>query len=104
HVSAPLHGLPSSQSADPPSSTRPSQLLSTPSHTSALAGWIWRTALPVVAMAFTPETVVASVKSPSPQPGVASAVTWTVRLAPPGRLGTFTWSGLVDVTVGVTLG
>ena len=103
-ISAPLHALPSSQSAEPPSSIRPSQLLSTPSHTSAFPSWMCRTALPAVGMASTADTLVVSVKSLSPQPGVASAETWIVSVAPLGRYGSLTWSGLLDTTVGVTLG
>src|SRR5439155_941918 len=43
HVSAPLQKTPSSQSASPPSSTWPSQLLSIPSHPSGVPA-TWRTA------------------------------------------------------------
>src|SRR5438046_7852538 len=63
-----------------------------------------RTALPAVGMASTADTLVVSVKSLSPQPGVASAETWIVSVAPLGRYGSLTSSGLLDTTVGVALG
>src|SRR5438445_207336 len=74
-----------------PSSVWPLQSLSTPSQTSGPVE-LWSRALPVVAKTLTPSASATFVKSPSLQLGVASAVSWTLMVAPPGSVGTFTTS------------
>jgi len=86
-----------------PSSVWPLQSLSTPSQTSGPVE-LWSRALPVVSKTLTPAAPATFVKSPSLQLGVASALIWTLTVAPPGSAGTFTTSGFGLTTVHVTFG
>ena len=100
HVSAPLQKTPSSQSASPPSSTWPSQLLSIPSHTSGVPA-TGRTAEALAATALVAEAVTTVV--PPVQASAAVPLTRTVSVAPMGSAGTRTLGGSAVTTVGVTL-
>src|SRR5581483_5080810 len=104
HVSTPVQASWSSQSALPPSSIRPSQLLSSPSQISGVpVASTWRDAGPLVAdVAFSAVAVAVLEASGSLHAAVAVPAMRTVTIAPAGSSGTRIVGGAVPTTVHVT--
>src|SRR5262249_51987692 len=96
--------FPSSQSASPPSSTRASQSLSTPSQISGPDVSTWTLVESFTGGALVANAVAVFAKSGSRQCGSAFAAIWTVRGERGGSALAVTSSGLVDTTVHPTPG